>query len=298
MTTTENTTAATATNSKVKTVANDMDSRQVFATLAEAEQYLQGCASRFDDWDDQTLVAPALATDEEGNPIGFDPEVYGLDSNEIMVATLKNKGREGEASKMKAIVFAPIPTLDALLATSEGRDFVVEIVRKELNHRAVRQLRVVEDVTTVADQIPSNMGAFLSSSRSDGGILETYNELYKTINTTIGGARGVWRKAKLTKSELRKALESKAYALEYYPALEDGRDGSLFEAAITLGINAAKRSGMDPTIFARWQESRNAKTLTTEEDDEDELDFAALTDAMLSESTEDGTAEPTEEAAA
>ena len=289
---TDNANATAAATAKAKTVADDMDSRTIFATIEEAETYIGGCSTRFADWDEQTLVAPALAVDEEGNPIGFDPAVYGDAGNEIMVATLKNKGKNGEASKMKAIVVAPIPTLDALLASDAGRLFVQEIVRKELNHRAVRPLRVVEDVTTVADQIPANMDAFISSSRSDGGILESYNELYKTINATLGKARPVWEKARLTKAELRKSLESRAYALEYYPALEDGRDGSLFEAALTLGINAAKRSGMDPTIFARWQESRNAKTLTAEEGDEEELDLAALTDSMLAAPVE----APTEEA--
>lgn len=287
---------STTKQAKALTVAGDMSSREVFATLADAQQYLEASSNRFTDWADQILVAPALLTDEEGNATGFDPEVYDSGEMEVMVATLKNKGSDKGASTLKAVVVAPIPTLATLLGTDAGTAFVTEIVRKELNHRAVRALRVVEDVTTVADQIPYTVDGYISSSRESSGILESYNELYKTINATLGQARPIWAKMKLNKTELRKALESRAYALEYYVALEDGRDGSLFEAALKLGINAAKRSGIDPTIFERWLNSRNEKALQIEDEDEDELDLDALTESMLAE-PEAAPAEPTETAA-
>lgn len=287
-----------ATDSRVKTVAADMDSRTVLPTLEEAETFLGASAERFADWNDHPLVAPALLKDESGEPIGFDPAVYGSESSEIMVALLKNRGEKGQVSTLKAIVVAPIPTLDALLADDAGRAFVQEIIHKELNHRAVRALREAADVSTVADQIPFTLDGYISSSRESGGIMETFNETYKAINATLSKARAIWAKARLTKNELKKAMESKGYALEFYAPLEEsGKDGSLFEAAIALGINAAKREGMDPTIFERWKATRDSKQYAADDEDEEELDLDSLTESMLTEApAEEATETPVIEA--
>jgi hypothetical protein len=83
---------------------------------------------------------------------------------------------------------------------------------------------------------------------------------------------------------LKKALESKGYAAEFYPTLEDYKGQSLFDAALDIGINAARRKGLDPTIFERWKATRATKAFTADEDeDEEELNLESLTDALLAE---------------
>lgn len=285
---TEATAAATDSKApKPKTVADDMQSRRIFPNIEEATQYLTASAETFADFGDYAIAAPAM--DAEGN---FDPAVYN-DSTDVMVSVLR-AGR-----KVKAIVVAPIPKVQNLLDSDEGRKWAEKILHKELNHVAVRHLRDAEDVSTVVDQMPTTLDGYITSGREGGGgIMEAYDELYKQINATLAAKLPVWSKARFTKGELKKALESKGYAAEYYPAVEDYKGASLFETALQLGVAAAKRKGLDPTIFERWADTRNSKTFTPGEDeDEDNLDLDSLTDALI-DSDKEETAADTAPAAA
>jgi hypothetical protein len=269
----ENTTATATTDSKApkaKTVGEDMATRRIFGNIDSAVEYLGASAESFSDFDQMTIAAPGM--DEEGN---FDPEIYS-DDKDVMVSILRNQ------RKVKAIVVAPIPRINALLESDEGRKWVEKILYKELNHVAVRHLRDAEDVSTVTDQIPTTLDAYITSGRDGGGgIMESFDELYKQINATMAKLP-VWAKARFTKGELKKALESKGYASEYYPAVEDYKGKSLFETALELAIAASARKGLDPTIFQRWADTRNNKTFNAGDDaDEDELNTDALLGALM-----------------
>jgi hypothetical protein len=254
---------------KAKTVAENMANRRVFANPEEAAQYLTASAEAFTDFGDTPLAAPGV--DAEGN---FDPAIYS-DSMDVMVSTLKNKG------KVKAIVVAPVPKVSVLLESEAGRAWVDRILHKELNHVAVRHLRDADVVTNFVDQMPTTLEGYISSERGTGGIMETYDALYKGIDTALASKLPVWSKARFTKGELKKALESKGYASEFYPAVEDYKGNSLFEAALDIGIAAAKRKGLDPTIFERWKDTRATKTYEPGEEEDEEFDLDALTDALI-----------------
>lgn len=274
---TESKTPAKADDSKAKTVAEDMNFRRIFNTTEEAGAYLNLCAESFKDFGDIPLASRGI--DEEGN---FDPTIY-TDGMQVMVATLR------EAKKgVKAIVVTPIPSLTSLLADANGTSWIERIIQKELNHVAVRALREAADVSTVVDQMPTTRDAYISSARGDGGgIMETFNELYKAIGATMASAVAVWAKTKPVRGDLKRAMESKGFALEYFPALENRGEGkdSLFVVAMNLGINTAKKKGLDPTIFERWIETRNAKVFKAGdvEEDEDDLNIDSLTTSLLTE---------------
>lgn len=263
---------------KAKTVADDMDSRRILPTIELAEAYIGSLAKNLADFDKQTFAT--VGVQEDGT---LDPAIYN-ESMSVMVATLR-KAKGG----IKAVVVTPVPKLDALLATESGRAYVQKIMDKEFNHVAVRPLREAEDVTTVADQMPTTIDAFISSGREGGaGIMEAFNLLFKAINDTLASQIKVWAKARLTKLELKRAFESKGYAEEYYPALENRGEGkdSLFVAALKLAIQAAGKKGLDPTIFQRWLDTRNAKAFNAAEDDEDEIDLDKLGAGLIEEDAE------------
>jgi hypothetical protein len=94
--------ATPATPPKVKTIADDMPARRIFSTPQEAAAYLTQW-TECPDWDATPLAAPAVNF-ETGE---FDPAVYS-DSMNVMISTLKNKG------KVKAIVVAPVPKVSVL----------------------------------------------------------------------------------------------------------------------------------------------------------------------------------------
>ncbi len=250
---------------KALTVADDMEARRVFANSTDAAAYLNACAEKFSDFATTPLAFPGST--DEGD---FDPAVY-TDSTAVMVGTLR-KAKEG----VKCVYILPIPTTAQLLADEGGKAWIERILLKELSHVGVRALREAEDITTVVDQMPTTMEGFISTARESGGIMETFNELYKDISAVMGQKVPTWAKFRLTKQDLKRAFESKPYAAEYYPALETRPEGkeSMFVVALKLGAAFATKKGLDATIFNRWIESRDAKTF--EANDEAEFDFDAI----------------------
>lgn len=270
---------------KAKTVSTDMDSRRVFPNAEEAAAYLSAQGETLADFGSYPLAAPGI--DSEGN---FDPAIY-TDSAEVMVSVLKNVAKKKDGisipGSVKAIVVVPTPKLDVLLSREDGRDWVQRIIYKELNHVAVRALREAADISTVVDQIPTTIEGFITSGRDgSSGIMESFNELYKPVTTILANNVKAWARAKLIKSELKRCLESRAYALEVWSKLEDRGEGndSLFVSALHLFISGAKKKGLDPTIFERWLETRDAKAFEIEEDEgDDSFDLDSLTESLLAE---------------
>lgn len=281
-TTTVESTEATA-EAKAKTI-QDVPSRTHFATLEEMTAYLQRLSGDIKDFSNYPLAAPGLDAE------GFDAAMYG-EGMEACVSILTNKkGSKGydESRPVRAIVATPMPTLEALMARADGVDFVRRIIRKELNHIAVRQLRDAADVSSVVPEMPTTIDGYISTGRESSSALETFNTLYKSINDTLSKMFPAWSRRKIYKRDLRSAMESKAFALEYFGSLEDRGEGkeSLFVIALKLGQAAAKAKALDSSIFDRWMETRDAKTIdVSDEDDgdEEEVSFESLAAAMLAE---------------
>jgi hypothetical protein len=285
------TAAAPAADSKEKpkTVAVDMPQRRTFDSADAAEEYLSASGERYADFGDQTFAARSLITDDEGNAT-LDREVYGQLGFETMVSLLRKRGKAGE---VKAIVVAPIPTLELLLADADGllptlpdtpaAAFVRAIVHKELNHRAVKPLRDAEDVSTVIDQIPTTVDGYISSSRDTGGLMEPFDELYSDAIKLLAKKVPAFAKRRFTKPEFRKSCESKGYALATYREIEEaGANGSLFEFALNMMKKTAEKRGLGTEIFDRWLQTRASKTYDeTTQDDAVELDLDDLTESML-----------------
>lgn len=270
-------TPAPAAESKTKDVLNDMDARRIFNDTADAITYLAKCQTDFPDFNSYPIAAPGLGTDDQG-AIVFDPEIYGEGVN-VMVAVLKERGDAPGKSTVRAIVIAPTPDFAAILANEAGRAWAQAIVEKELNHVAVRQLRKAESIGDVVESMPKTLADYITSNRESGGLLAAYEELWRPIKNNLGKLSKPWRLANLSKKELRRALESSAYAAEYYPTLEEAKQGSLFAFALQGFIAQAKKSGFDPTIFERWTSGRDEKVLDLKDDSDDDEEIG-LDDLM------------------
>jgi hypothetical protein len=269
-----------------------MTGYRTFATTDEATAYLAKCNEDFSDFAGQPFAM--IGVDEQG---AFRPDVYTPDMR-VRVAVLRNVPRtvngKREPTTIKAIVVTPVPSIPSILGIdaetweiikdSPSVAFAVKTLDKELNHIAVRPLRDAENLDTAMEQVPTTLAGFIESNRDAGGIMDMFNDLYKTINDTLSKQVPLWSKARLIKAEMKKAMESKAYALEYYPALEDrGTDGngkakdSLFVLALQFGVKLAKSKGADAAIFDKWLSTRDAQTLAaTQTDDEDDISLDDL----------------------
>jgi hypothetical protein len=131
--------AETPAPAKAKDVLNDMDSRRILPNPTEAAAYIGKCMSDFPDFGKYPVAAPGVTVSEEGALV-FDPAVYG-DGTAVMISVLTQRGDGPNQSSVKAIVIAPVPTFDSILANPQGKDWAKRILEKELNHVAVRQLR-------------------------------------------------------------------------------------------------------------------------------------------------------------
>lgn len=270
-----------------KTVAEGMKASTVLANPETATAYLGQCAESFSDFAE--IPAALVGIDSEGN---FDPAIY-TDAMDVMVATLRAD------RAIKAIVVAPLPKLDLTSLGSEAVQlWARKVLHKELNHVAVRPLREAANISAVIDQMPTTLDGYISSGREGGaGIMQAFNDLYKFTNDLFSEKSQAWKRARLFKNELKRALESRAYALEYYAPLEDRGEGkeSFFVMALAVMKNAAEKKGLDPAIFDRWAATRNEAQFTADEDEDgDDFDLDSLADELLTASTEDKAAPATE----
>ena len=149
---------------KAKTVIDDMAARFTAPDLEQGIAYLQRVSGEYADFASYPLVAVGM--DSEGN---FDPAVY-TDSTRMMVAKLRKSEGKGDdrTTTIKAIVVGAVPTLDALLASDSGKEWVQRIIDKELNHVLVRPLRDAENVLASVSEMPSTLEAFISSGGAGG----------------------------------------------------------------------------------------------------------------------------------
>lgn len=288
---------------KVRTVIDDMDNRRLFDSPEDAATYIAKCQTEFTDFNSYPVAAVGLT--DEGD---FDPEIYN-ESMRIAVSVLTQRGEGAGSSTVKAIVIYPSPKLETVLESATGRDWLTAIMEKELNHVAVRQLRKAENADEIADAIqtmPTTLDGYTTSGReSTGGILQTYNDLWQLIKKAIGAKSTPFRLANLSKKELRKGMESSAYALAIYPKLEDrenkkGERESLFEVAANYGLVLAKAKGLDPTIFERMISQRDEKVIeATDDEDEGEFDLEAMAAQLIAgESSDESTEESDTDGAA
>jgi hypothetical protein len=306
---TKNDSTTEAKEAKVLTVIDDMDNRRLFDSTEDAAAYIAKCQADYPDFNGYPVAAAGLT--EEGD---FDPEVY-TDDMRIAVSVLTQRGEGAGSSTVKAIVIYPSPKVNAILgiddeawkeyvSSNTGLEWLSGIIEKELNHVAVRQLRKAENADEIADAIqtmPTTIEAYTTSGReSSGGVLQTYNDLWQLIKKAIGSKSTPFRLANLSKKELRKAMESSAYALTVYPKLEDrenkkGEKESLFEVAANYGQVLAKAKGLDPTIFERMISTRDEKVIEAADDeDEGDFDFEAMAAELVAKPEGEAATESTE----
>lgn len=255
---------------KAKTVENDMPSRRIFTTLEEMVAYLAAQSESLSDFGDYPFIAKGFDP-ETGE---FDPAVYSDGMVPMVVKVTKRSEKTGEGSKVKAIVVTPIPTLEALIDSEQGREWVRAKVMTALNKAVADPLRDAEDPASVADQIPGTMNDFLTSESSNKSALGTFDSLYKELDALFKKLSAPWERARLRKADIKKSLESTAYALSVFPTLENRGEGrkSLFVQFLEAGEKAAVGRGLDPAIFRKWMDNRDKTSANLDDGDED-IDF-------------------------
>lgn len=282
--TTETTaTAAAAAAANAKTVLDDMPSRRIFDNTDDAANYIAKCQTDFADFGEHPVITVGFTEDGD-----FDPATYDESMNVAVVKLTvrgEGSGKDYQGSVVKAIIIYPSPKIEAILNNDAALAWLTGIMEKELNHVAVRGIRKAGEgdnstIAEAAEAMPKSIADYITSGREAGsGVLETYNELWRVIKTALASKYKVWSIVNFSKKELRKAMESSPYASQVYPGLElrenkkTGERQSLIEIAINLGKLLAKEQGLDPAFFETAQANRAERTLTIDDDEDEEIDL-------------------------
>lgn len=301
--------APKADDSKPKATIDLVPERRTFPTLEAAGTALAAIAGQATDWDSVQIVAPGASFNDEGEFVPEAPE-WTADTHEIMLAPLATKAKKDADGKVTtparliALVFTPIPTLDALTTDDKGLIMVQEVMRKELNHRAVRKLRTAENVLAAASEMPLSIESF-AESQAGGGTsgLVAFDDHWLTYSQalakhkTVGAVWGARFPGGKGKAAIRSAIENRAKALALFPELEafgpEGKEQSLFVRLLQGVLKAATDKGQDTTLLQAWLDTRDQQTYEPGSEAPAEVDFDSLFDDMAPE--EEGDADEGEE---
>jgi hypothetical protein len=290
---------------KPKLTIDLVPERRTFATLELAGAALAAIAEQSSDFDSVTIVAPGASFNDEGEFVPEAPE-WTAETHEIMLAPLATKAVKAAAdgpngvkagdvikpAKLIALVFTPIPTLDALTTDDKGLAMVAEVIRKELNHRAVRKLRTAENVLAAASEMPLSIESFATAQTGGASGLAAFDDhwlLYSQAlakHKTVGPVWGARFPGGKGKPAIRAAIENAAKAKALFPELEafgpEGKETSLFVRLLQGVIKAATEAGQDTTLLQAWLDTRDQQTYEpgSEAAQSDDLDFDTLFDDM------------------
>jgi hypothetical protein len=264
------TTDTTQTAGALKPTVELVTERRCYPTLELAGVALAAIAAQASDFDSITLVAPG-ASFVEGEFTPTAPE-WTSESHEIMLAPLATKAARDSAgnvtkpARLIALVLAPIPTVDALSADTKGLETLVEVWRKEANHRAVRKLRTAENVLAAASEMPLSLESFVTS-QSGGGTsgLTAFDAHWLVYSQALAAKVPAWA-ARFPggkgKAAIRGALENAARAAALFSELESwgGKGESLFARMIRGLIAQATKEAQPTELLESWLATRDSQT--------------------------------------
>ena len=225
---------------------------------------------------------------------GFTVSFVGTRGLEILDEDGKTVKRDGAFG----LAVYPAHSVDAYLATEEGRGFVAGIIAKEAGLIAFRGLRLESGVATLSDfaaaaqGIPRLVSEYTDRSRAsaDKESFAIFNDFWETVKAVLSknpGTAKVVLALPTRKADILSAIRSKAYAQTLFPAVETP---GYFVAIANVVANFTKEIATqaeaqgrpfdyDLTAIARWIEGReNLDLLPKAAADVDlgGVDFASL----------------------
>lgn len=155
------------------------------------------------------------------------------------------------------ILVESLPTIEDFTATSEGKDWVENLIHNQLMQIAVnsaRQKKVDGEFVEQNVEIPYSVSDFTTSKRSTGGLLQAFNKYAKQLvnkynQNQMFAIRGF--NAKM----LRACLESTAMANELFPNVKQ----VVWENGLKALLKACEQNNDQPGIIAEWVETRDSK---------------------------------------
>ena len=277
MTTQENTTASVKLvplfdSDKLAKLKSVLDDREIFDSLELGTAKLtKAITATTDEKNPDAAPLFGLPVEIRGMDPGtgeIDPEVYAGNRAVLAYVGTRGKNAKGEAIVgIKGIVLFPVPTLDAFLATDEGKGLVGKVLDKELAHVAFRQVREANttyEFSTGVTAMPTSVTDFATAS-SRGVDTGTFDILWPGLREAIKDRKPELYKLLPNKAVFLNALRSKAFAEseDETSALESKgwivKLGQMLINAAPSNVNTTtkKPEPLDASIIQNWLDTRD-----------------------------------------
>lgn len=172
------------------------------------------------------------------------PAGYG-----ILVLPLGKQVKQGDENKRvtEHIVVAAIPTVDVLMQSGAGSDYIADAVQSALATKLRNSFTRVEDKASV--KLPVTVEDFIT--KGDKGAADQGLAAYKKVGPRLVAAlksKGI----ELNIGLLRQVLQSAAFASALMPGVKQ----TVWEKVIAAGKIEADKEKLPVTVFDHWLATR------------------------------------------
>jgi hypothetical protein len=202
---------------------------------------------------DVPVVFNGTWAEDEQFPAGYGLYVFPIGK------TVKDP-KEGNVRVKEKVVAAAVPTLDSLLTTEAGRDYVEREMRSGFQTKIRNVLIRAEDIASVS--LPITIEQFIE--RSERGAADQGLAAFKTIGPNL--VKMLDKKGVTTNLQLlRQILQSTAFAQALMPKVSQ----KVWQKVIEVGKTNAAEKKLPTTIFDKWLETRDSIGVDVEMEDID-----------------------------
>lgn len=208
----------------------------------------------------------------------FDPEKYEFDGNSGLlvlpqsetVEVSKSDGTKEKVRKLKRIILAAVPTMQALANDAKGAEYIENAVLAAYAAKLRNAfIRVTDDAKAIADgnlRLPLTIADFVEKSSTgaqDQG-LSAFNNMANDMVKMLGN-KGI----PINKSLLRQVLQSAQFANALFPKVAQGVWVKVLEAAKSV----ATQRNLKTDIFEHWIATRDTYTEEVAVSEDTEFSF-------------------------
>lgn len=258
------------------------DHRKVFESVASAIAALKSIYST-DGFPQTFPVVGAriglidVTNDETIPPVDQWPEEYRSDSVKVAITFIgvRGVGDDGKQNGARGFALYPLHPLDAIQADETGIDWLWKVAEKEASHVALRGLRNVnpafgnDALAQASMDMPISVSDYVEESTREAMDTTAFDTLWKRFRKMLSdSAATAALVARLpSKSEVLKAIRSKAYAEETYPELESmgsftwmaSTMAAIIDNLRTQAIEAGEDFDLESDEIKGWLATRDTK---------------------------------------
>lgn len=292
------------------------DHRKVFDSIGDALDALKAIFSTEGFPQEFPVVAARVGLvdvtgDDSIPPLAEWPEEYKTEGTLICVSFIGVRGIETADGKKengaRGFTIYPLHAIDAIRGDDSGEAWLWKVTEKEASHVALRGLRNVPDalgsdaLAAAAMGMPLSVADYVEESTRESLDTSAFDAIWKRFRAMLASspATAALVPQLPAKSEVLKAIRSKAYAAEEYKPLEDiGAFAFIAETMAGIidllrqqAVDAGEEYELDSSEIRGWLTTRETKVFASPRRVETDLSTVDFGSFMAKPATTEGATE-------